>query len=76
MQRLLTSLPFTGAALAVALVLALPSPAPARAGCGCGTAYADCNGNGIEDAIDIASGASSDGNHDGVPDECQTRKSR
>ncbi len=31
----------------------------------------DCNGNGIEDAIDIATGVSSDANLDGVPDECQ-----
>jgi len=31
----------------------------------------DCNGNGIEDAVDIALGGSSDVNLDGVPDECQ-----
>ena len=31
----------------------------------------DCNGNGIEDAIDIANGTSSDLDGDGVPDECQ-----
>ena len=30
----------------------------------------DCNGNGIDDAADIASGTSSDANLDGVPDEC------
>ncbi|MBM3990289.1 MAG: hypothetical protein FJ298_04695 [Planctomycetes bacterium] len=31
----------------------------------------DCNGNGIEDAIDIANGTSSDLDGDGVPDECR-----
>ena len=30
----------------------------------------DCNGNGIEDSIDIAEGKSSDCNNNGVPDEC------
>ena len=30
----------------------------------------DCNGNGIEDSIDIAEGKSSDCNSNGVPDEC------
>lgn len=30
----------------------------------------DCNGNGIEDAFDIANGSSSDLDCDGVPDEC------
>jgi len=30
----------------------------------------DCNGNGIEDALDIANGTSSDLDEDGVPDEC------
>lgn len=30
----------------------------------------DCNGNGIDDAIDIANGTSDDLNADGVPDEC------
>lgn len=32
----------------------------------------DCNGNGVHDADDIASGASHDCNHNGVPDECDT----
>ncbi|MCH2161201.1 MAG: PA14 domain-containing protein [Phycisphaerales bacterium] len=32
----------------------------------------DCNGNGIDDAKDIASGTSLDCQPDGVPDECQT----
>lgn len=31
----------------------------------------DCNGNGIDDAQDIASGTSDDVNADGIPDECQ-----
>ena len=31
----------------------------------------DCNGNGIEDAEDIANGTSLDCNGDGLPDECQ-----
>ena len=30
----------------------------------------DCNGNGIEDAIDIAEGTSSDCNANEIPDEC------
>lgn len=32
----------------------------------------DCNGNGIEDASDIACGTSTDGNGNGVPDACET----
>jgi hypothetical protein len=31
----------------------------------------DCNGNGIGDAIDIASGTSTDSNGNGIPDECE-----
>lgn len=31
----------------------------------------DCNGNGIEDAVDIAFGTSSDVDQNGVPDECE-----
>lgn len=31
----------------------------------------DCNGNGLHDGEDIASGVSRDDNHDGVVDECQ-----
>ena len=34
------------------------------------TAPVDCNGNGVLDVCDIASGNSSDANHDGIPDEC------
>jgi hypothetical protein len=30
----------------------------------------DCNGNGVEDDLDIANGTSHDCNSDGVPDEC------
>ena len=39
----------------------------------CVSAYApfDCNQNGIDDALDIASGFSQDADGDGVPDECQ-----
>jgi len=40
-----------------------PAPAPAPGH--------DCNGNGIEDAVDIALGTSCDADLDGVPDECQ-----
>lgn len=31
----------------------------------------DCNGNGVEDSVDIATGASSDSNLNGIPDECE-----
>ena len=31
----------------------------------------DCNGNGIDDAIDISEGDSNDANENGVPDECE-----
>jgi len=31
----------------------------------------DCNGNGVEDAVDIAGGYSSDEDGNGVPDECE-----
>lgn len=33
--------------------------------------FEDCNGNGIDDAIDIAKGSSPDCQPDGIPDECQ-----
>jgi len=33
--------------------------------------FADCNGNGIEDAVDISSGTSQDCDANGKPDECQ-----
>ncbi|TDJ67328.1 MAG: hypothetical protein E2O39_14925 [Planctomycetota bacterium] len=32
----------------------------------------DCNGNGVCDAVDIATGVSSDTNGNGIPDECET----
>lgn len=31
----------------------------------------DCNGNGIDDSIDVSSGKSSDVNANGIPDECE-----
>jgi hypothetical protein len=31
----------------------------------------DCNNNGVEDAVDIATGSSSDANDNGIPDECE-----
>ncbi len=31
----------------------------------------DCNGNGIEDGVDIGRGTSLDKNRNGVPDECE-----
>ncbi len=31
----------------------------------------DCNGNGIDDALDVSNGSSNDLNGDGIPDECQ-----
>ena len=37
---------------------------------GCG-GITDCNGNGIEDSIDIQDGTSQDVNNDGIPDECE-----
>jgi streptogramin lyase len=33
--------------------------------------FYDCNGNGIDDAIDIASGTSDDVDNNGIPDECE-----
>lgn len=35
-------------------------------------AGSDCNGNGVPDSCDIASGVSPDADGDGVPDECQS----
>src|SRR5262249_52413724 len=37
------------------------------------TNITDCNGNGIDDAIDIVSGISQDVNLNGRPDECEIR---
>jgi hypothetical protein len=36
-----------------------------------GAPFSDCNHNGIEDAIDIAFGTSSDVDRNGIPDECE-----
>lgn len=36
-----------------------------------GEPSSDCNDNGIEDAVDIAIGYSSDLDGNGVPDECE-----
>jgi hypothetical protein len=33
--------------------------------------YPDCNGNLVDDRLDIFHGGSFDTNHDGIPDECQ-----
>jgi hypothetical protein len=33
--------------------------------------FADCNGNGVEDSVDLALGTSNDCDGDGTPDECQ-----
>ena len=52
----------------VCAVPAIVAPSPAAAG---QTPVFDCNENGIEDSVDIALGASSDQNHNGVPDECE-----
>jgi hypothetical protein len=34
-------------------------------------AIIDCNGNGIDDAMDIRSGTSTDCDHNGIPDDCE-----
>jgi hypothetical protein len=36
----------------------------------------DCNGNGVDDATDIANGTSDDLNADGIPDECPGQMTR
>ena len=33
--------------------------------------FFDCNGNGIEDSVDIANGAADDDNMNGIPDCCE-----
>lgn len=39
----------------------------------CGpTALADCNGNGVHDSIDVATGVLHDDNKNGTPDECES----
>ncbi len=37
--------------------------------------FPDCNGNGIPDSIDIATGTSKDCNSNGIPDECEASAS-
>ena len=36
-------------------------------------AFLDCNGNGVDDTEDIATGFSADANTNGIPDECLGR---
>ena len=36
-----------------------------------GLSFTDCNGNGVDDALDIISGTSSDINSNGIPDDCE-----
>jgi hypothetical protein len=36
-----------------------------------GGAFYDCNGNYIDDAVDVAGGGSDDNNFNGIPDECE-----
>ena len=38
--------------------------------------YVHCNGNGIPDSCDIASGTSKDDDADGIPDECEPQFKR
>ena len=35
------------------------------------TTFPDCNGNGVDDADDIAGGTSEDLDENGIPDECE-----
>ena len=37
----------------------------------CAARAEDCNGNGVDDLVDIVRGASADCQGDGIPDECQ-----
>lgn len=53
------------------LLFLLPLLAPLLGAAGPGLLPADCNQNGIEDAVDIAFGTSSDVDQNGVPDECE-----
>jgi hypothetical protein len=34
--------------------------------------FTDCNGNGVRDECDIASGTATDANANGVPDSCES----
>jgi hypothetical protein len=65
------NLPLALAALIVCISLAARECAPTEARTV--AAGRDCNANGIEDALDIANGTSSDLDSDGVPDECGCR---
>jgi len=41
-----------------------------------GSGITDCNNNGVDDALDIANGTSTDLNADGIPDECPGQATR
>lgn len=66
-------------ALCIVLVAHGIAPAPRlnaqSPGWGCAdeAGGGDCNANGVEDAVDIASGYSADLDGNGVPDECERR---
>src|SRR6185295_311724 len=51
------------------LFAAVPEPTHILAGEICGP---DCNANGSPDGWDIATGLSSDLNHNGIPDDCES----
>ena len=60
------------ACLVVTALTALGAGPGSPAGAGrAASPLEDCNRNGIEDAVDIAFGTSSDEDHNGVPDECE-----
>jgi len=64
-QLLLTSLPWLGLSNAREPVVA---PTDRAAGV---SSTRDCNGNGVDDSVDIAIGTSGDLDQNGIPDECQ-----
>lgn len=53
-----------------ATVFLSPEGIPTNCGGGPAQPPPDCNGNGLPDSLDIASGSSADCNANGVPDEC------
>ena len=57
--------------LPVLWLLTLP---PLLGGASAAVPAYDCNGNGVEDAADIAEGLSEDQNWNGIPDECEPRE--
>lgn len=63
--------------LILAAILSLTAPLGewipygAAAAAQAGPAEYDCNGNGVEDAVDIAGGYSADEDGNGIPDECE-----